>query len=98
MEYQNGPEKCVNKILAVALVLMLLLQGDKTSILENQSITTKTYPFPFLVKGKQDMETKDMDSQGLYGVGRGIYSTFLFMVSLEMVQVVQDLLYLETYC
>jgi hypothetical protein len=81
-----------------ASIVILVLQYAKTSILENQSITTKTYPFPFLVEGKQDMETKDMDSQGLYGVGRGVYSTFLFMVSLEMVQVVQDLLYLETYC
>jgi hypothetical protein len=36
----------------------------------------------------------EMDSQGLYGVGRGVYSPCFLMVGLEMVQEVQDLMYL----
>jgi hypothetical protein len=34
-----------------------------------------------------------MDSQGFLGMGRGVYNPFFLIVSLEMAQEVQDMIY-----
>jgi hypothetical protein len=95
-----GIPKCTHthskKRLAVASTVMFFLQATRIAILENRSTTTKTYSFPFLVEGRPDMYSIEMDSKGFAGVGRGVYMPCFLMVGLVMVQVVQELIYLMT--
>ena len=95
-----GIPKCTQNrsknILAVASAVMLFLQAITITILEKRSKTKKTQSFPCLVDGRPDMYSIEMDSHGLSGVQRGVYRPCFLVVSLAIVQAVQDLIYLMT--
>jgi hypothetical protein len=89
---------CLKKSLVVASAVILFLQAIRMAILENRSMTTKTKSLPCLVEGRPDMYYIEMDSQGLSGIGRGVYIPCFLVASLAMAHVVQDLIYLLTSC
>jgi hypothetical protein len=45
----------LKKILVISVILILFLQAVRMAIFENQSTTTNTQPFPYLVDGRPDM-------------------------------------------
>jgi hypothetical protein len=91
-------QNCSKKSLGVVFVVMLFLQVARITILEKRSTTTKTQSFPLLVDIRPDMYPIEMDSHGLSGVGKGVYRPFFLVVSLEIPEEVQDLIYLLTSC
>jgi hypothetical protein len=86
------------KSLEIYSSLIFFLQAVRMTIFKNRSTNTNTQSFPFLVDGRQYMQSIEMDSQGFMGVGIGVYKTFLLMAGLEIAQTVQDLIYLPTSC
>jgi hypothetical protein len=82
----------------MASVVMFFLQAARIAILEKRSTTTKTQSLPLLVDERPDMDSIEMDSHDLLGVGRGVYRPCFLVVGLAIAQVVQDLIYLSTSC
>jgi hypothetical protein len=73
-----GIPKCTHthsrKILVVAFVVMFFLQAAIISILKKRSKSKNTQSLPLLVDGRTEMYSIEMDSHGLSGVGRGVFS------------------------
>jgi hypothetical protein len=67
-----------------------LLAGNQNRHIGKVINNHKTQSFPCLVEGMPDMYSIEMDSEGLPGVGRGVYMPCFVMSSLEIAQEVKD--------
>lgn len=45
-----------------------------------------------LIGWKLDVKSMDIDSQGLFGVGRGVYKPYFLMVGLTMIPTIHNLI------
>ena len=67
----------------------VVLQGIKCAIFENLSITTKMLSCPNLVLGNPKTKYILIESQGLHGIGKGVYNPRLEVCPLAFSQIKQ---------